>query len=131
MERNGFNKGYLQAEAYALMAECFHALKDNEQCFHYYELCLKLRPNDISVLNNYAFYLSEANQQLEKAEQMAARVLATEPNSPNYLDTYAWILHQMGRNKEAVQYMKKAIQNDKSNKEVFKTHLKAIEEAMK
>ena len=131
VERNGFNKGYLQAEAYALMAECFHALKDNEQCFHYYELCLKLRPNDISVLNNYAFYLSEANQQLEKAEQMAARVLATEPNSPNYLDTYAWILHQMGRNKEAVQYMKKAIQNDKSNKEVFKIHLKAIEEAMK
>lgn len=130
-ERNGFNKGYLEAETYAILAECFHSLKNSEQCFHYYDLCLKLRPNDISVLNNYAFYLSEARLNLEKAEQMSARVLATEPNNPNYLDTYAWILHQMGRNKEALQYIKKAIQNNKSDKAIYEEHLKAIEEAMK
>ena len=40
---------------------------------------------------------------------MSARAIALEPNNATYIDTYAWILHRLGRNEEAKQYMRQAL----------------------
>ena len=125
-EKIGFNKGYLQAETYAILGDCYHAIGDNETTFQYYDKCLALQPNNVSILNNYAYYLAQAEKNLERAEQMAKKAIELAPEEPTFLDTYAWVLHKMGRNKEALPFIKKAVALDKEHSETLKNHLETI-----
>jgi Tfp pilus assembly protein PilF len=63
------------------------------------------------VLNNYAYYLSERNEQLEKADEMSKRSNALSPNQSTYEDTYAWILYKKGNFRDAKVWIEKAINN--------------------
>ena len=77
-------------------------------------------PDNIAVLNNYAYYLSLDNRDLERALSMSGRTLEAEPLNATYLDTYAWILFRMKRYKEALGYMEKALRYlDSDNPEIY------------
>jgi len=36
---------------------------------------------------------------------MSKRTVDLEPENSTYLDTYAWILHKLGKNEEAKQFL--------------------------
>ena len=99
------------------------------QSYDYFEKYLVLRPNDVVVLNSYAYRLALDNRELEKAERMSRQTLQSEPDNPYFLDTYAWILHQMGKNREALKYVEKSMQRDEPSEEV-KEHWKAIKASL-
>lgn len=125
-EQIGFDKGYLEAETYSLLAECYNRL-DDTACYAYYERVLKLQPNDANILNSYAYRLAVDGRRLDEAEQMSRRSLKAEPDNPFYLDTYAWILHRQGRDDEARPYIEKAIQREKGEvSDEVKEHYEAI-----
>lgn len=128
-EKSGFPKGYLQAETYSLLAESYHSTGNNAKCFEYYDRYLELHPDDMGILNNYAYYLAESGEQLDKAVKMAGRVVLSKPTDPTYLDTYAWALYKAGHKAEALQYIRRAIANDTSSSAVLQQHLKIIEAA--
>ena len=69
------------------------------------------KDDNIGCLNNYAYYLSEEGEQLDKAEQMSYRTIKAEPKNATYLDTYAWILFMQQRYSEAKIYVEQALQN--------------------
>ena len=69
------------------------------------------------MLNNYAYFLSLEKRQLDKAERMSATTIKAEPENATYLDTYAWVLFQRGRYKEAAEYITKALSHTKEDKE--------------
>lgn len=123
-EKIGFDKGYLEPDTYMMLAECYNRL-DDKRCYEYYEKFLKLYPDDIQALNSYAYRLAIDKHELEKAERMSKRTIEKEPDNPFFLDTYAWILHQMGRDDEARPYIEKAVQRDKESEEV-KEHYRVI-----
>jgi tetratricopeptide (TPR) repeat protein len=55
---------------------------------------------------------------------MSKQALEFSPNEPSYLDTYGWILYQMGKYEEAIVYLKKAVELSKdSNDSVLWEHL--------
>lgn len=114
---------------YYTLAECYHRMGNNKEAFANYDRFLDLDPNDASVLNNYAYYLAQAGEQLEKALSMIEKAIAIEPNNATLLDTYAWVLHKMGRNQEALVQIRKAVKLDKENSATLKDHLKTIESA--
>ena len=120
----GFDKGFLEAESYRLLAECYNRINDTN-CYQYYEKCLALRPNDALTLNSYAYRLALDKRNLKKAEEMSRRSLNAEPENPYFLDTYAWILHQMGRDQDALKYIEKAMRRDEESDEV-RQHYEAI-----
>lgn len=125
-EQIGFDKGYLEAETYSLLAECYNRL-DDTACYAYYERVLKMQPNDANILNSYAYRLAVDGRRLDEAEQMSRRSLKAEPDNPFYLDTYAWILHRQGRDDEARPYIEKAIQREKGEvSDEVKEHYEAI-----
>lgn len=125
-EQIGFDKGYLEAETYSLLAECYNRL-DDTACYAYYERVLKLQPNDANILNSYAYRLAVDGRRLDEAEQMSRRSLKAEPDNPFFLDTYAWILHRQGRDDEARPYIEKAIQREKGEvSDEVKEHYEAI-----
>ena len=127
----GFNNGYLEADTYAMLAEVYYRQERQEEAWQCFEKSLKASPDNIPTLNNYAYYLSENSTKLDKAEQMSKKTIVAEPENSTYLDTYAWILYKMGRAKEALPYMEKAIKNDKEGSKTLQDHLEAIQKAVK
>ena len=125
----GFNNGYIEADTYALLAEVYYRQERQEEAWQCFEKSLKASPDNIPTLNNYAYYLSENSTKLDKAEQMSKKTIVAEPENPTYLDTYAWILYKMGRAKEALPYMEKAIKNDQEDSATLKEHLEVIQKA--
>ena len=126
----GFNNGYLEADTYGLLAEVYYRQQRQEEAWQCFDKALKAAPDNIPTLNNYAYYLSETSTRLEKAEQMSKKTILAEPENPTYLDTYAWILYKMGRAKEAMPYIEKAVKNDNEKSTTLLDHLKAIKEAV-
>lgn len=128
-EKLGFPHGYLEFETYGLLADCLYHTGETELAFGYYDKCLELRADEPGVLNNYAYYLAQAGVRLERACEMAAKAVKSAPENATFLDTYAWVLHKMGRDKEALPVIQKAVKLDPKS-ETLNNHLKEIAAAL-
>ncbi len=98
------------AQFYSYLGDTYFQLKDNEHSDEAYEKALKIEPSNALVLNNYAYYLSLRNINLEKAEQMAKKAVELDPGNGSNQDTYGWVLFKLGRYEEAKEWIEKAIQ---------------------
>ena len=105
------------------IGDTYNLLKNRQKSYDAYDRVLKADPNNIYVLNNYAYYLSLDNQELERALQMSAKTIKAEPKNATYLDTYAWILYKLERYQEAKKYMEKVFKYDKNPQGVNYEHL--------
>jgi tetratricopeptide (TPR) repeat protein len=110
------------SDFYAVMGDLLHQKGLAREAFEAYDSCLQWKDDNIMCLNNYAYYLSELGEQLNKAEQMSYKTVKAEPKSPTYLDTYAWILFMQKRYAEAKIYIEQALQNDSDSSAVITEH---------
>lgn len=101
----------IKSDYYAQIGDIYYKMDSTELAFSAYEQALQANPNNIYVMNNYAYYLSEKNQNLKKAESLSAKTIEKEPKNSTYLDTYAWIFYQQGNYSLAKFYMERAIDN--------------------
>lgn len=108
--------------SFSLLGDCYHELKNIKASDESYEKALAYNPDNAFTLNNYAYYLSLRNEQLEKAAQMSARSNELQPNTASFEDTYAWILFMQKKYTPAKQWMEKAIAHDKENSSVKYEH---------
>lgn len=99
----------LKAEFYQYLGDAFHAKKEHEKSDESYDKSLELNPYNPYVLNNYSYYLSLRNEKLQLAETMAKEANNQVPDSPNFIDTHAWILFLKGNYEEAETLLNKAI----------------------
>ena len=98
-----------RSSIYSSMGSYNYQLGHEKEAFRCFEQALKLDPDDITTLNNYAYFLSLSGKKLRKAEKMSRRVLESNPDNDSYLDTYGWILHLLGRDAQAKNYFKRAM----------------------
>ena len=115
----------------AFLGDLYHEQGDEEKAFDAYERTLRNDPNNVLVLNNYAYYLALKNQDLDKALEMSTKAIAAEPDNPTYLDTHAWVLYMKGDYKEAEKHMKKALKLLKEPDETYTKHYEAIMNKLK
>ena len=99
----------LLTNIYALMGDAYHQMGDSKHAYESYDSCLIYRPDEAMVLNNYAYYLSLEEKQLDKAEEMSRRSLQKEADNYTYIDTYAWILFKQKKYAQAKEYIDKAL----------------------
>jgi tetratricopeptide (TPR) repeat protein len=97
-------------DIYSLLGDAYHATGQHHQSDSSYEKALSIRPKDAMIMNNYSYYLSLRGENLDKAEQMSRQSLLLEPESPTYMDTYAWILFRQEKFSEAKEWIEKALQ---------------------
>lgn len=102
------NPGLL-SEFYGQMGNLYHELDIQDSAFINFDKSLQYNPENLVVLNNYAYYLSVAREDLDKAEQMSSVTIKAEPTNPTYLDTYGWILFEKGVYTMAKIYLEKAV----------------------
>ena len=104
------------------MGDILHQKGQAAAAYAAYDSCLVWKDDNIGCLNNYAYYLSEEGEQLDKAEQMSYKTIKAEPKNSTYLDTYAWILFMQERYEESKIYIDQAVQNDSTVSEVILEH---------
>ncbi len=114
-EINDKSSSDIVSDFYCIMGDILFKKGKATEAFAAYDSCLQWKPDNISCLNNYAYYLSLNNQNLKKAEEMSVKTIQAEPTSATYLDTYAWILFLEGRYEEAKMYIDQAISNDSTD----------------
>ncbi len=110
------------SDFYAVMGDILHQKGMEREAFAAYDSCLQWKDDNISCMNNYAYYLSVKGEQLDKAEQMSYRTIKAEPKNATYLDTYAWILFMQQRYSEAKIYIDQTLQCDSDSSAVLLEH---------
>ncbi|MBP8822767.1 MAG: tetratricopeptide repeat protein [Flavobacteriales bacterium] len=99
----------LEAQFLGLLGDAYNEVMQYAQSDEAYERALAINGDDPGVLNNWAYYLSERGERLEKAEEMSRRSNELQPGVGTYMDTYAWILYQQGKYIEAREWQEKAL----------------------
>ena len=121
----------LISRIYGYMGDICHEKGDAVKCYEYYDQALKYNDRNYMVLNNYAYFLCLDGGDLNKAENMAAKVVQQYPDEPTYLDTYAWIYYLQGNYMLAKFYQQRAVDKAGDNKsEEMMQHYEAILKAL-
>ncbi|MDG5766781.1 tetratricopeptide repeat protein [Balneolales bacterium ANBcel1] len=101
------------------LADTYAALERWDQADLNYEEAIALNPENDVALNNYAFYLSERNERLDQAKEMAIRALEINPDNSAFLDTMGWIYFKMGEYENAYKYIRASIETGDASAEVL------------
>jgi len=113
------NNPNLLGEIDSMLGDAYNAMKENEKADKAYDDALAINPSNDYVLNNYSYYLSLRKTNLEKAEKMSAQLIKNHPDNAAYLDTYAWVLFQLGKYKDAKKVMERVFPLGKGNEIYF------------
>jgi tetratricopeptide (TPR) repeat protein len=81
------------------------------------ELLLQRNPDEAGANNDLGYLYAEQGKNLEKAEAMIRKALQEDPESFAYLDSLGWVLFKRGKVKEALEPLKKAAEQMKSEME--------------
>jgi tetratricopeptide (TPR) repeat protein len=104
-----------RAEILTGIGDIYSQLKDTPKTIEYYENALQIDPLNSGALNNYAYYLAQLGENLDRAEAMAALALKFEPDNANFIDTYAWVYFAKKDYAKALLYIKSAVEKDEDN----------------
>lgn len=104
----------LKSDFYGQIGDIYYQMKQMDQAYKAYDEALKYNENNVVVLNNYSYFLSQEKKDLKKAERMSAQCIKLEPDNATYLDTYAWIFFQQGNYTLAKIYIESALEKDKT-----------------
>jgi tetratricopeptide (TPR) repeat protein len=74
-----------------------------------YKEILSKSPNNLMALNNLAYLYTNTLNQPQKAKPLVEQALRQRPGDMNLLDTYAWTLAKLGKNKQALEYLRKVV----------------------
>lgn len=107
------------SDLHALLADILCSKKLYEEAYAAYDRAIELNPNNLLCLNNYAYFLSQQNTQLEKALKMSKKTIEAEPENATYLDTYAWILFVSKKYDEAKTFIDRTLQHAELNSENY------------
>jgi len=115
------NKDFI-IQVLTMRADVYYRMKDYLKAFETFKIALKSDNQDLTVINNYAYYLAEQNSNLKEAEDMARKVVDKEKNNNTFLDTYGWVLYKRGKLKEAARVMESIINSGQKPDAVWFEH---------
>jgi tetratricopeptide (TPR) repeat protein len=124
------NNNILKVQILSMMGDLKYRMKDADAAYGYYEEALKLNPDEVLVLNNYAYFLAEGGRDLKKALKMAEKVMQTEGENSTYIDTYAWVLYKMGKYREAYKAMLRIFEKQEERDPEILEHMGFILKAL-
>lgn len=117
----GNNKDFL-IQVLTMRADTYYRMKDFTRSFETFEEALKSNREDLTILNNYAYYLAEQNTKLREAEEMARKVVEKDKGNTTYLDTYGWVLYKRGKLQDAAKVMESIIKSGEKADAVWYEH---------
>jgi tetratricopeptide (TPR) repeat protein len=117
-----FDNKEMQAQIYSGLGDVYNELKEYAKSDSFYNASLALKPDEVFVLNNYAYYLALRKEQLPKAAQMAKRANELQPNNASFEDTYAWVLFKMANYEQALIWIELALSHSETQTATLMEH---------
>jgi len=102
-------------------------LKASDSCFI---IALSIDSLNAMYNNNYAYALSERNENLNEALRMSLIALSQYPDNQSYIDTYAWLQFKMGNTQSAIEILQKALNQDIDRSGILHFHLSMMYQSM-
>ena len=112
----------VRSELFGSIGDIEHSRGNVKKCYKSYDKALRLWKDNSAVLNNYAYFLSLEERDLERALDMATRANTLERNNPTYLDTKAWVLYKLERYAEAKKVMQQALSLNRGKSAEYPLH---------
>jgi tetratricopeptide (TPR) repeat protein len=109
-----FDNDKLKSTFWGQIADAYHAEGNNEEAFDAYEKAISFNSKNYFAVNNYTYYLSLEKIKLERAEKLARTMVADNPENATFLDTYGWVLFQMGNFEKAREVLARAVKFSES-----------------
>ena len=69
---------------------------------------IRLQPDHAHAYNALGYSLADHNVRLPEAHQLIEKALQLAPDDPFIIDSMGWVLYRMGKNKQALEYLRKA-----------------------
>lgn len=126
----GDNKDYYM-QVLTMRADVYYRMKNYDKAFETFDEAVNLNNEDLTVLNNFAYYLAEQNIRLKEAEDMARKVIEKEKDNITFLDTYAWVLYKRGKVKDAAKIMESILEEDSLENAEYYEHYGYMLKSMK
>lgn len=126
----GENKD-MKIQVLSVKADIYYRKGDFNEAFKIFDEALETDNSDLTILNNYAYYLAEKDLRLKDAEEMAKKVIETEKGNNTFLDTYGWVLYKRGRLREAEKVMKSVIESGEKPDAEWYEHMGYIKKKQK
>ena len=117
----GNNKDSI-VQVLTMRADVYYRMKEYSKSFEVFDEALKYNPDDLTVINNYAYYLAEQDIKLKEAEEMAKKVIEKDKKNTTFLDTYGWVLYKRGKLNEAAKVMESVIKSGEKPDAVWYEH---------
>lgn len=102
----------MMLQVVTMEADIYYRKGDYDKSFSLFKEAVSNNPEDLILLNNYAYYLAEQNQDIKEAERMIKKVIEKENENNTFLDTYAWVLFKGGKTREAIKVMEDIMKRD-------------------
>lgn len=112
----------IEAQFLMYEGEAYYYLDRFDDACKSFDKSISLDPSNYMAMNNYAYYLSEKNLQLEKAEKMSGTVIQANSDNATYLDTHAWVLFRKKEYRLAKFYIENALRNGGDESSVIIEH---------
>jgi Tfp pilus assembly protein PilF len=96
------------------LGDVYNSLGQHDESDEAYEAVLAIEPEQDHVLNNYSYFLSLRNKNLDKAEEMSSKLALKFPTNATYLDTHAWVLFIKKDYENALKVLEQAIATQKN-----------------
>lgn len=113
------SKRSFRSVIYGTLGDVFSELDQREKAVESFETALRLDPDNHTAKNNYAYYLSQKNERLDYATELALEAVDAEPENASYLDTAGWIFYKKGEFQRAYQYIQESIDTGDMSAEVL------------
>ena len=114
-----------------MLGDALHEIGEPLRAFAAYDKSLERLPDNLTVINNYAYYLAEANENLPHALELSTRLMELAPMEPNFMDTHAWVLYKNGQYPEALDFITQALFQSENQGPAFWEHDGDIRLAMR
>ncbi len=108
---------YLTVDYYLTLATMYYALNKKEEIEPTLGKAMKLDPENSEVNNFLGYFLAEEKKDLKKAEKLIRLAISKDPENAAYIDSLAWVLFRMGKNKKAAANILRAIALQKEKKD--------------
>ncbi|OWP64975.1 hypothetical protein CDA63_01045 [Hymenobacter amundsenii] len=93
------------------LGDVYHELKEYPKSDAAYDAALTFDANNAQALNNYSYFLSLRGEKLDKAKEMAGKLVKAYPDNSTYLDTYGWVLYRLKDYAGARQALESALRH--------------------
>lgn len=123
------SRANMRSMIYGSLGDAYSAKDDWEQAREAYSNAIDLDENNDVALNNFAYYMAEENENLEKAKEYSERALQINPDNAAYLDTMGWIYYKLGEYEEAKAYIQKSLDTGEASATV-KEHMGDIYDSL-